>query len=205
MNKRTIRIIILSVIVIFLLAAVAYFLFMFRFPGSTIPKAIEKKIADQVVNIKNHNSPVATTSLAKIIKQTNAQPASSEAITKANLMKTAESFAARLGSYSNQSNFGNISQLKLYMTASMQSWADKYIAANQKTDYSGVYQGVTTQAISAEIKNFDDAKGQADVLVHTQKITQSGSGSPVTSYQDITITLIKQNNNWLVDNAVWKK
>ena len=87
----------------------------------------------------------------------------------------------------------------------MQSWADKYIATNRQADYSGVYQGVTTHAISSETIDFDNAKGKADFLVHTQRVTQNNDVKPVVTYQDITITFIKQNNNWLVDNAVWKK
>jgi hypothetical protein len=175
---------------------------MYKFPGTVIPKAAQPTTSQTATK---QNLVTASSTPIAPAKQTNATPASSQTITQTNLVKIAESFAERLGSYSNQSNFNNITELKLYMTVSMQTWADKYIAANQKAAYTGVYQGVTTHAISAETKNFDDAKGQANILVHTQKITQAGSAQPVISYQDITITFVKQNNNWLVDNAVWQK
>jgi hypothetical protein len=205
MNKRTIRIIIISVIVILLLLVVAYFLFMYKFPGSVIQNVINNPKTTQTVNTNLPNQTTATTTPATPAKQANAKPASSETITQTNLVKIADSFAERLGSYSNQSNFSNLSDLKVLMTASMQAWADKYIATNQKAAYSGVYQGVTTHAISAETKDFDNTNGSADIIVHTQKVAQNGTNSPVVAYQDITITFVKQGNNWLVDNAVWKK
>ena len=191
------------VVIILLLLIVAYFLFMYKFPGSAVIPIANKPTAAVTTNNIGQNSTVAPTTPTPA--KPSVPPASNDTITKTNLVKIAESFAERLGSYSNQSNFSNISDLKLLMTPSMQSWADKYIVANQSGAYSGVYQGVTTQAITAAIIDFDDAKGQADILVHTQKATQTGSSSPVVTYQDITITFVKQKNIWLVDNAVWKK
>ncbi|MDD4901711.1 MAG: hypothetical protein PHE24_01090 [Patescibacteria group bacterium] len=204
MNKRTIRTIILIAVIILLLLIIAYFLWMFKFPGSVIPKAVSKATTSPITNTIGQNSTIAATTPVTPVKP-SVPPASSETITQANLVKIADSFAERLGSYSNQSNFSNINDLKLLMTASMQSWADKYIAANQKAAYSGVYQGVTTRAISTETIDFNDAKGQADFLVHTQKVAQTGADKPVVTYQDISIAFVKQNNIWLVDNAVWKK
>jgi hypothetical protein len=203
MNKRKIEIIILSLLIVLLLAIVIYFLWLYKFPGMGNNQVIQKPVANNT--IAPNNNLTATPAAATPAKPANVPPASGETITKTNLVKVAESFAERLGSYSNQANFSNISDLKLYMTSSMKSWADKYIAANKKAAYSGFYQGVTTQAVSSEVKNFDDAQGQADILVHTQKVSVNGTSSPVTVYQDITITFVKQNNVWLVDNAVWKK
>ncbi|MDD5528184.1 MAG: hypothetical protein PHO56_04430 [Patescibacteria group bacterium] len=204
MNNRTFRNILIILGIIILLLIVAYFLFMFKFPGAVIPQPVKTPVVTSTNNNLQNSAPPAAAP-ATPAKNPSAPPASSDTITQNNLVKIAESFAARLGSYSNQANFDNIKELKLYMTASMQSWADKYIAANQKAAYSGIYQGVTTQAISAEIANFDNAKGRADIIVHTQKVSVNGTSSPVTTQQDITITFVKQNNNWLVDNAVWKK
>lgn len=203
MSKKTIRIITLIIIILLLLAAVAYFLFMYKFPGAVIANPINKPVTTQVKN--TGQIPVAATSTREVAAKTKAEPASDDAIAQAGLVKIAEAFAERLGSYSNQSNFSNLNDLKVEMTASMQAWAVKYIAANQKIAYSGYYQGVTTNAVSAAINNFDAAKGQAEVLVHTQKVSVNGTSSPVTANQDITITFVKQTNGWLVDNAVWKK
>jgi hypothetical protein len=198
-KKRTITITLLILIIVLLLAGIIYFLFFFKFPSAVIPPV-------EVNNPVNNNLPAETTPTVKQATPTpNAKPATTEEKNKFNLEKIAASFAERLGSYSNQANFLNISDLKIYMTASMQAWADKYIATNKKMAYSGVYQGVTTRAVSTEVKNYSEAPGKADILVHTQKLSVTGTSSPVTTNQDITITFVKQNNKWLVDNAVWKK
>jgi hypothetical protein len=196
-KKRTIVITLLIIIIILLLAGIIYFLFMLKFPVATVPPP--------QTNTSTNNLPVKATTTKQSTPIPNAQPATSEEQNKFNLEKIADAFAERLGSYSNQANFSNISDLKVYMTASMQAWADKYIATNQKNPYSGVYQGVTTRAISTEIKDYNDTVGKADILVHTQKLSVNGTSNPVTTNQDITITFVKQNSKWLVDNAVWKK
>jgi hypothetical protein len=204
MNKRTTRNIILIIIILLLLAAVIYFLLMYKFPGTVIPKPANNSTTGQTSQTKETQLP-ATVSSTVPVKQANIPPPTSDAITQTNLEKTASSFAERLGSYSNQSNFVNISDLKALMTPSMQAWANKTIANNQKAAYSGIYQGMLTKAVSVDTKNFDNAGGRADMLVHTQRISTIGTSSPVTTYQDIAITFVKQDGNWLVDNAVWKK
>jgi|WetSurMetagenome_2_1015567.scaffolds.fasta_scaffold15405_5 hypothetical protein len=196
-KKRTIVITILIFIIILLLAGIIYFLFMLKSPA-TVPSAVVNTPAN------NNLSAAATTTVKQSTPIPNAKPATTEEQNKFYLEKVADAFAERLGSYSNQANFSNISDLKVYMTASMQSWADKYIATNQKNPYSGVYQGVTTRAISTEIKDYNDTAGKADILVHTQKLSVNGTSNPVTTNQDITITFVKQNSKWLVDNAKWK-
>jgi hypothetical protein len=204
MNKKIIRITIITIIAILLLLAVIYFLFMYKFPGSTLPSFTgksETKQTSQNLPVGNNN----TVSSSSLPAKTNNPPATSEEKTKKYLKSMAESFAERLGSYSNQSNFDNIGNLKVLMTSSMRSWADKYVAEQRKNPYSGVYQGVTTQAITSNIKDFDSAGGKADIVVQTQRVTTVGTSNPTTATQDITITLVEQNGNWLVDNATWAK
>jgi hypothetical protein len=205
MNKRTTRTIIITLIIILLLLLLGYLLLMLKTPAKPVIKNPAVSTSTPAVNKGLPSSSVATNTPATPPQQVKTPPPSDDAITQTNLEKIARSFAERLGSYSNQSNFSNISDLEIQMTKSMQSWAESYIAANEKAVYSGVYQGVSTQAISDKVLDFDNNKGQADVLVQTQRVTQNGASSPVTIQQDITITFVKQNGVWLVDNAVWKK
>ena len=193
----------MTIIIALILAIVAYFLLMLKPSGSTAPKTnVSQTSANQAALNNQAANSVAT---VPVVVKKNVPPASSDTIAQTTLESEAKSFAERLGSYSNQSNFANITDLKLQMTTSMQAWADKYISTNQQAAYSGHYQGVTTHAISDEVKNFNATAGQAEILVHTQKISTNATSSPVTTYQDITITFVKQNNNWLVDNAAWAK
>jgi hypothetical protein len=206
MNKRTITIILLTLIIVFLLAGIIYFLFFFNLRGGAIPPAAPAKQENTAGGEKPLPSAEPAAKQAETVANENAKPATAEEITRYTLAKIASSFAERLGSYSNQSNYGNISDLKIFMTASMRNWADGYVEkAKNNSPYSGIYQGVTTRAISTEVKNFSDSQGRADFIVHTKKSESTGdiSNSSVY-YEDILITFIKEKGAWLVDNAKWQ-
>jgi hypothetical protein len=85
------------------------------------------------------------------------------------LGKLSMSFAERFGSFSNQSNYGNFTDLEIMMTPSMRTWAREYVETlrSQATDSS--YYGITTKALTYEVKKFDENQGRAQVLVSTQR------------------------------------
>jgi hypothetical protein len=117
MNKRTINLILLILIIVFLLAGILYFVFLFKTPKNNPSPAV----TENKTNILPASS--TTTPIVKqveIVKNPNIPAASNEEVTRFNLEKIASSFAERLGSYSNQSNFSNILDLKVFMTLSMQ-------------------------------------------------------------------------------------
>jgi hypothetical protein len=204
MNKRTINIIILSLIVVLLLGGIIYFVFLFKMPKANPGTASPTPINN--TNLPSSGSSTPIVKQAEIVKNQNIKPATSEEVSRFNLEKIAASFAERLGSYSNQSNFSNIVDLKIFMTLSMQKWADKYIADAQKNSkYAGIYQGVTTKAVSEETKSYSENPARADILVHTQKVQSSGTAENSTIYnEDVLITFVKESDQWKVDNAKWQ-
>jgi hypothetical protein len=207
MNKKTTRIILLTLLIALLLAIIFYFLFIFKFPGSTNPKPIIQAAPAKQAVINNNSVTPAVKAPTVVAAKVAVAPASSDEIAKSSLEKVAMAFAERFGSYSNQVQppFANMIDAKLQMTPSFQAWTDKYIAVNTQAAYSGIYHGVTTHAISDKILDFDNTKGLSDIVVTTQKTTYDATSTPAISYQDITLTFTKKNGNWLVDNAVWKK
>jgi hypothetical protein len=125
---------------------------------------------------------------------------------KTDLSRMAAAFAERFGSYSNQSNFENILDLKNFMTNQMQAWADDFIAKSraERPDTS-IYWGVTTKALKTTILNFDETKGVAEILVSTQRREATGTTTNARIYyQDIAIKFVKENGVWKVDEAIWK-
>lgn len=120
------------------------------------------------------------------------------------LKKMAASFAERLGSFSNQSNYGNISDLKIFMTDRMRTWADDYVSGQrEKENGSAAYYGITAKALSEETASYDEAGGKAEIVVKTQKREVSGNSEPSVYYQDIKIIFIKEKGAWKVDSADW--
>lgn len=122
------------------------------------------------------------------------------------LRMKAKSFAERFGSYTNQSNYDNFNDLKIFMTSKMISWVDDYIAGLKKTetDQNGYY-GMTTAAVSGTVKKFSDTAGTAEISVTTQRREVTGSAEPKVFSQDILITYKKTGTDWKVDSAVWQK
>ena len=127
-------------------------------------------------------------------------------ISKYDLMRMAASFVERFGSYSNQSNFSNILDLKMFMSKRMKGWADIYIFENRDIGRQpDIYYGITTKAIGKEILTYDDDIGRASVLVHTRRREAVGSTNNASQVfsQDVTITFIMENSAWKIDSAFW--
>lgn len=123
------------------------------------------------------------------------------------LAKRAMFFSERLGSYSNQSDYGNFTDLKIYMTDSFKVWADKNVETlkSQATASAGYY-GISTKALTTEVKNFDDKAGKSSIVVTTERRESTEKVNGGTPYQQkIDLDFIKVDGEWLVDRAYWEK
>lgn len=81
------------------------------------------------------------------------------------------SFAERFGSFSNQSDYGNIEDLEIFMSAKMKNWAKEYVAdLRTNSQYSGSFYGVVTKAlVEPSVLDFDLESNSINVLVPTQR------------------------------------
>ncbi|MDD5043523.1 MAG: hypothetical protein PHD51_02525 [Patescibacteria group bacterium] len=123
-----------------------------------------------------------------------------------NLVKLASAFAERFGSYSNQSDFNNIRDLQIFMTDSMEEWSESFIEDSRvKSGDSSIYYGITTKALKAELSEYDEAGGTAEILVKTQRREAMGdTGNAKIYYQDILIKLKKEGDIWKINGAWWQ-
>lgn len=119
--------------------------------------------------------------------------------------QTARLFATRLGSFSNQSDYGNVTDLKIFMTDSMKDWADKYVADLKAQKYTGEYYGITTHPLTTKVLSYDENGGKAKIEVVTERQENKGDTISTSYQQKMILDLVKNNNEWLVDNAVWQK
>lgn len=117
--------------------------------------------------------------------------------------KLSSSFAERLGSFSNQSDYSNITDLKIFMTTTMRDWADDYVADLKSQKYSGEYYGITTRTLTTKVIN--SSENSAKIEVTTER-RETRADAPGDAYQQkMTLDLVKNNNEWLVDGAYWEK
>lgn len=121
-----------------------------------------------------------------------------------NMKRIAAAFAERYGSYSNVGDFENVLDLKVYMTESMQAWADSYVAEARTKPRSAEYAGTTTRAISVDVSAIDEGAGTASLTVKTQRReTGSTVGSDRVYYQDLKFEFLKSGDVWKVNSVAW--
>lgn len=123
------------------------------------------------------------------------------------LEKRAKSFAERFGSYSNQSDYSNFTELEIFMTKDFIDWTKTYVTELKGIvpDFSSYY-GISTQALTANVLEFDKTKDTAKVYILTERSESTEDGLGTESYrQGITLNFMKINKDWLVDAAYWDK
>lgn len=198
MNKKIWGVIII-ILGWLLLAAIIYFLFFYKLPAAPEP------VAEQ---------PVTSTPQTTVTPEPTSQPATvrpASSLRKAevkpdDLARMAAGFAERFGSFSNQSDYGNLRDLQIFMTANLKTWAENYIndARLKKADTS-IYYGIVTKSVLNEVKQFAGDLGQAEILVKTQRRESTGTtGNSLTFYQDIIIKYRLEGSVWRVDGAYWQ-
>ena len=187
-----------------LIAASIYYIFYFSVTD-TSPQIEETKSIPQTLDfVKTIEDPVKTSIEVEepvIVRRVNVP------IGQASLERMARSFAERFGSFSNQSNFSNITDLKMVMSKDMQIWAESYIEKNKKFNVADdVYYGLTTKALSTKVESFDDLNGDAIIIVETRRREAMGTTNNASKLfnQKILITFVKENQAWRVDSAYWQ-
>jgi hypothetical protein len=200
---------IITIIVIFILLAIIAFAIFSIMKQKVSEKinsvSINENIDSATANILNENNSGNDTSndLNNDINNNISEPVVLSEQEKVNgfLIKTSSAFSERFGSYSNQSNFENLLDLKMLMTEKMQNWVDSLIVKGGSQN--AVYYGITTKALNTNIKN--SSESVSEVIVSTQR--QESVGSEINSkiyYQDLIIIFTKEGGLWKVDSAIWQ-
>ncbi len=127
-------------------------------------------------------------------------------INQNDLVKISQAFAERFGSYSNYSNYSNFLDLKIFMTDTMKTWADRYVAdLRSSSQAADEYYGITTKAVTSIVEQYNDTAGTASILVTTQRRESTSQVNEGQAFlQKIQIGLKKVAGEWLVDRAYWQ-
>jgi len=180
---------------IIILILIIYFLFFFKF-NKAVPEAPKPVVTEKPI-VKTVVEPPKILE----VKQATKEDLDQEAV-----KRLAASFAERFGSYSNHSNFQNMEDLKLFMTDKMKAWSSDFVKTQTlKQAGKTEYYGITTQAVTKKMLEYNDAAGTAKVLIQAQRREMVGQSIEPNSFaQAIEVTLLKQNGSWKVDQAYWK-
>jgi len=222
MKSKIIGILILIIGVI-LIAGILYYFFAESFGLPGLLDLFKKDNNSPVVVTKPDNTKTEPVEIIKIpdvkvidkIQINTTIPESNENnvviepadLSKDELIRLAESFSERFGSYSNQSNFSNIKSLKIFMSLRMKERSDEFIKEQLSSGAdNSIYYGITTKAISSEILDYDDDVGTAKIKVQTRRREATSSTNNLSNVfaQDIIINLIKERGAWKVGSANWQ-
>ncbi len=201
-KKRKIIKILIIIFILILLIAIIYYLF-FYYAGPKVMEKIKKQTNTTEQPASDAQIPGAgDTAAGKAVIKNKIKEVQ---IDETALMRMAAAFAERFGSFSNQSNYGNIGDLKIFMSAKMRVWADNFIVQEKaKKAETAVYAGITTKALFQEVKKFDEQAGRAEISVKTQRREMTGDTEAAAFYQDIVIKFVKEKGEWKVDSAEWQ-
>lgn len=208
MNKKIIGI---AVIIIGLIALIGfiYFMFFYNFSSGNSARTNKNPVKEAPVGEISGlpSKQPAENSSQRAVINIKKQNKTENKVTEEDLKRMAASFAERFGSFSNQVNYGNINDLRIFMSVKMKNWADRFIKKETaKNVNSGIYYGITTKAIAEQVNQFNDDSGRAQITVSAQRREAVGAlGNAVGFQQDIIINFIKENGIWKVDSAVWQK
>lgn len=195
------------IILVGLVAIAGFIYFMFFYiPAPEQPVIDQVEIEEPISGLPVERETPQVQERVIINARPQARP-SVEEVGQEDLKRMAGSFAERFGSFSNQSDYGNIRDLKIFMSSNMEKWANEYIAdAISKGTQTNIYYGITTKAISRSVEKFDEVAGSAKILVQTYRWESTGTGANSTSFnQNILISFIKERGAWKVDSAYWQE
>jgi uncharacterized protein (UPF0333 family) len=155
---------------------------------------------------KGGEKPAEKEKAAVVVSETSAAavaPASEEAKKEIAVKALAVAFVERFGSFSNQGDYLNLQELLNVMTPTMANWVKSSYLPKLKKERpaDGFYYAISTKAPVVEVLS---EKAEAVKLKVTTKRDEQIAGQENKEFlQEITLDLVKQNNNWLVDGAYW--
>ena len=121
------------------------------------------------------------------------------------VLKLAMSFTERFGSFSNQSDYRNITDSQLFMTSSLRQWSNDYINRLKQENPVDSYYSISTLSLSTEVINYNENQGEAEIMVttHRREIKDTEVGEK-NWQQDLLVELKKENNIWKVNAIFWQ-
>jgi len=115
------------------------------------------------------------------------------------LYNVARNFAERYGSFSTDSKFANLEEVKIFSSPKMIEELNKIISSNKE---AAEFYGVSSKVLKVDIE--EESQDTAQVLVFLQRQEAKEGKDNFVFYQNLELFLIKSGNNWLVDEAEWQ-
>lgn len=112
---------------------------------------------------------------------------------------TVRGFVERFGSFSSESDFGNVEDVLPLVTTGL---ANELQQLTQTAIPASAYYGVSTRVIAMQSQG--QTETEATFLVQTQR--EEAIDRPANNrvyYQDMEVSLVKEGDTWLVSGYTW--
>lgn len=190
------RIFILISVVLLIILAISVFLMM-RFG--------KEKTATEPVNTSTGPLPSTsspdTVPVGTSISSPGARQLSLEDIEKNAAKQLAKIFIERYGTYSSDNESLNIKEVENLVASALWSSLSAKIKSGPNGQIPGAeFMGMTTRVISAELKDWTGESAQA--FLQTVRVEEK-NGVTNNQHQNVEVNLVKQGENWLVQNFKW--
>ena len=118
---------------------------------------------------------------------------------------TAKIFVERFGSFTNHNDYLSLTELSPIMSQGFSTWISNVYIPQLKEDFAadGFFYKVMTKAPVSMV--VEQNENLVKFRISTQRQEVRGTNPEVSFLQDILITLVKQGDTWLVDEAYWQE
>ncbi len=188
---------ILAVLVIILLigGGVIGFLYWQSMEQETTVEAIVEEVEEKTEEEVTTNINVAE----EVVEEAESKEMDEEDF----VQQLAKSFTERYGSFSNQNDYENLLDLKIYMTNKMQKEVDEFIEANKAEEgEEQAYYGITTKVLTLNKLSLEDDKGEYNVSCQ-RKEAKGLEGGSRTYTESAKIEFKKVDGQWKVHSFTW--
>lgn len=198
-KQKFLIIIIILAVALIVGISIIYYVYNINQDPDTVNANANKKLTNTTTVTTNSSTTNTNSSTTETVA-----PERTEQEEKTFILNLAKNFTERFGTYSNQNDFANLENSKVYATADMQARLDKIIDDNQKYKYQP-YFSIDAEATSATLLEYefgqDSAKAQ---VVAIRQETQSLPDKTTNYNQTAEVVLKKQNNTWKIDIITWR-
>lgn len=185
---------------------IIYFLFFHEFSapisGDIVATTTQTSEQPDTITIATIDDD-AGTNVTPIKNEQSGKAITAEDAEKDEISALSKAFLERLGSFSSQSDFGNITDLEIFMTEKMRMWARQTVDSERaKKRDSEKYYGITTIVVGHDFVDYKFGNDSTSLTLHARR--RESDGKTEDSYnQDAVIKVIKEDGVWRVDSVEW--
>jgi hypothetical protein len=194
-RKRLLYLVLVFVIMLLLIVGIFFVIQFIVSPELRGPQVIDTD--DQVLN-QDVVRPVLTTNPISIAEERAAQQQQQD------VSIVATPFVERYGSYNNQDQFQNFSEIRIFMTPSLSTYVTNTLISQLQEEVPSfdTFYAINTKVLSSQLVEREESTARMEMSTQRREIGVGGVVQNVYN-QDVQVELELINGEWKVDGVFW--